>query len=56
MSRFVIRSGDELQIEYVGRINQVFHHIDKNLESDLSLAKMASVACFSPFHFHGRIS
>ncbi len=42
----------ELQADYKSRINRVFHFIDENLESDLSLSTVSEIAFFSPFHFH----
>ena len=41
-----------LRQEYAARINRVMDHVDRNLDSDLSLASLARVANFSPFHFH----
>ncbi len=41
-----------MQTDHRNRINKVFEHIDKNLDSDLSLAVVSEIACFSPFHFH----
>jgi AraC family transcriptional regulator len=41
-----------LRAEYVGRINRVLDYIEANLTGDLSLATLARVANFSPFHFH----
>jgi len=38
--------------EYLARINRVIDYIEKNLDGDLSLQKLASVANFSRFHFH----
>ena len=38
--------------EYARRINAALDHIDRNLGDDISLAKLATVACFSPYHFH----
>lgn len=43
---------NETQSDYRNRINRVFEFIDKNLESDLSLHKVAEIAFFSPYHFH----
>ena len=43
---------EELQADYKNRINRVFEFIDENLEANLSLQKLADIACFSPFHFH----
>jgi AraC family transcriptional regulator len=34
-----------------GRLRRVLDHIEANLEGDLSLERMASVACLSRFHF-----
>jgi AraC family transcriptional regulator len=38
--------------EYARRLNLALDHIDGNLGGDLSLGKLAAVACFSPYHFH----
>jgi AraC family transcriptional regulator len=38
--------------EYARRINAALDYIDRNLGDDISLAKLATVACFSPYHFH----
>ncbi|MFS4466334.1 AraC family transcriptional regulator [Maribacter sp. 2210JD10-5] len=43
---------NEQQILYINRINKVVEYIDANLDADLSLEKLADIACFSPFHFH----
>ncbi|MGZ5499220.1 MAG: AraC family transcriptional regulator [Candidatus Aminicenantales bacterium] len=40
------------QKEYARRINAALDFIDRNLGDDISLGKLASVACFSPYHFH----
>jgi DNA gyrase inhibitor GyrI/AraC-like DNA-binding protein len=37
---------------YTLRIDRVLDYIAENLDGDLSLAKLARVACFSAFHFH----
>lgn len=37
---------------YIQRLNLVFNYIRDYLTDDLSLAKLADVASFSPFHFH----
>jgi len=34
------------------RVNRVIDYIGEHLEGDLSLAHLAQVGCFSPFHFH----
>lgn len=38
--------------EYTERVNRVLDHIERHLDDDLSLRVLASVAHFSPFHFH----
>lgn len=40
------------RIEYGRRIARVAAHIDANLDGDLSLERLAGIACFSPYHFH----
>jgi AraC family transcriptional regulator len=37
---------------YRQRINQVIDHLNDNLDRSVSLEELASVAFFSPFHFH----
>jgi len=37
--------------EYVRRMTRVARYIDANLDGDLSLDRLADVACFSRFHF-----
>jgi AraC family transcriptional regulator len=41
-----------LRAEYTARINHVLDYIEANIGKDLSLAELAGVAHFSPFHFH----
>jgi AraC family transcriptional regulator len=41
-----------LREEYTARINHVIDYIEANIGKDLSLAELAGVAHFSPFHFH----
>ncbi|MBX2827713.1 MAG: AraC family transcriptional regulator [Flavobacteriaceae bacterium] len=38
--------------DYVRRMDRVFHYIDENLSSPLSLDLVAAKGHFSPFHFH----
>ena len=38
--------------EYISRINRVIDYIETHLDRELTLKKLAHVACFSPFHFH----
>jgi AraC family transcriptional regulator len=42
--------------EYRARLNRVLDHIDAHLGEELSVASLAEVACFSPFHFHRMFS
>ncbi|MGE0153956.1 MAG: helix-turn-helix domain-containing protein [Reyranellaceae bacterium] len=34
------------------RLHRVVNFIDENLDADLSLERLADIACLSPFHFH----
>jgi AraC family transcriptional regulator len=45
-----VTGGDRL--EYEKRVNRVIDHIREHLADELSLAQLARVAAFSPFHFH----
>ncbi len=38
--------------EYIARINRVMDYITANLDKPIDLSAMASVASFSPYHFH----
>jgi AraC-like DNA-binding protein len=38
--------------EYVRRILKVLIYIEENIDEDLTLGRLAKVACYSPFHFH----
>lgn len=40
------------RIEYEKRVNRVIDYISGHMDEDLSLEKLASVAAFSPYHFH----
>ena len=42
------------RVEYRRRLHRVVDHIDRHLDGDLSLATLADVAHFSPYHFHRR--
>ena len=37
---------------YYERVNRVLDYIGGHLDGELSLARLAEVGCFSPFHFH----
>ncbi|HPS26243.1 MAG TPA: AraC family transcriptional regulator [Bacteroidales bacterium] len=43
---------DKSRQEYIARINRVMDYIEKHLNEDITLDKIAQIACFSPFHFH----
>lgn len=43
---------NKYQKEYIHRINKVIDYIEQNLDSELSLERLADVALFSPYHFH----
>ncbi len=47
-----MHSKDEIQADRKNRIDRAFYYIEENLDTHLSLSKVADVACFSPFHFH----
>ncbi len=41
-----------LPFTYMESINRVIYYIDTHVGEDFDLEKLASVGCFSPFHFH----
>jgi AraC family transcriptional regulator len=43
---------DNIQLEYRKRINKVLLYIDEHLGEKLDLETLASVSCFSVYHFH----
>ena len=43
---------DLAKSDYLDRVNRAIDHITANLPASLRLEDVASVACFSPFHFH----
>lgn len=45
-------SDDARRAEYASRFNKVLDYIQANLSEPLGLETLASVACFSPYHFH----
>jgi len=47
-----VLSGEESKSIYMARINRVIDYIKSNLEGDLSLEKLSSIANFSKFYFH----
>ncbi|MBI1847698.1 MAG: AraC family transcriptional regulator [Candidatus Rokubacteria bacterium] len=46
------RPTDAHRLEYEQRVNRVIDHVRDHLADELSLAGLARVAAFSPFHFH----
>lgn len=40
------------QEEYVKRTLKVMIYIEENIDEDLTLERLAKIACYSPFHFH----
>lgn len=46
----------EIINDYEHRLNQVVDFIQKHLDIDLDLSRMAEIAGFSPFHFHRMFS
>lgn len=40
------------RLDYAARIERVAAHITANLDRPLDLARLAEIACFSPYHFH----
>lgn len=38
--------------EYTARINRVIDYIEQHFNEEITLDKIAQIACFSPFHFH----
>lgn len=43
---------NKFQKEYIYRINRVIDYIENNLDNELTLEKLSSVANFSQYHFH----
>ncbi|PSR55948.1 AraC family transcriptional regulator [Adhaeribacter arboris] len=43
---------EELQKDYIRRINLALNYIEENLNADLSLNLVSTVAFYSPYHFH----
>jgi DNA gyrase inhibitor len=40
------------RITYISRINKVMEYVYKHYNEQINLDKLASIACFSPYHFH----
>ncbi len=45
-------SENEIQPDYIFRINKVLKFIENNLDANLTLETVSRIALFSPFHFH----
>lgn len=43
---------NDIREDYRERINKVLQYIDEHLDEKLDLGTLASVSCFSPYHFH----
>lgn len=43
---------NEMNEEYINRINKILTYVENNLNSDLSLEKLSVLAYYSPFHLH----
>ena len=43
---------NNIQHDYHERINKVLIYIDEHMGEKLDLATLASISCFSPYHFH----
>lgn len=44
-------AGSQTKSDYISRINAVYDYIEENLHKDITLEELASVACFSKYHF-----
>ncbi|MGO4705549.1 GyrI-like domain-containing protein [Microvirga sp. 2MCAF38] len=48
----MLQTKTKTRFEYGRRVERVVAHIADNLDGDLSLERLAEIACFSPYHFH----
>jgi len=48
----VINDTGNRNAEYIRRINRVMDYIESHLDENLTLERLAYIACFSRFHFH----
>jgi AraC-like DNA-binding protein len=46
------KASESTRQEYAARMNRVVDHIQRHLDDPLDLEQLASIAFFSPFHFH----
>ena len=46
------RASERTRKEYARRLDLALGYIDAHLGDDISLTKLSSIACFSPYHFH----
>lgn len=51
-SKLIGMPKDHIQDDYRERINRVLQYIDEHLDEKLDLDTLASVSCFSAYHFH----
>ena len=47
-----MKANEKYRKIYIARVNQAIDFIERNLDSSLSLEKIAEAANFSPYHFH----
>lgn len=52
MNPSLTSASQRTQKEYARRVNAALEFIDRNIGEEISLGKLASVAHFSPYHFH----
>ncbi|WP_303316456.1 AraC family transcriptional regulator [Flavivirga abyssicola] len=45
-------SKNDIEKDYISRINLTLKHIEHHLDSELSLESLSGLALYSPFHFH----
>ncbi|MBZ6078128.1 AraC family transcriptional regulator [Microvirga puerhi] len=48
----MLQTKPKTRLDYGRRVALVIDHIADNLDGDLSLERLAGIACFSPYHFH----
>src|SRR5262245_13795692 len=46
------KDGNNDWIEYGARMDRVIAHVFDHLDDELDLARLAEVACLSPYHWH----
>lgn len=48
----MIKENQQIEREYISRINRAFDYIESNIDKQFTLEEIASIANFSKFHFH----